>query len=145
MSSRRRIESSRANGAKSKGPKTAEGKRHSSMNAVKHGILARICVLSPESEEAFENLLAANVASLQPASYAEYDLIEQMTTASWRMRRIWAVERETLEAEIQKTPDRGSDATVAGGEKWHQNRRDKAVASGPQQEPRPNHPLAGTR
>ena len=43
----RRIAASRANGAKSRGPVTAEGKERSSQNARKHGGAACVLMLSP--------------------------------------------------------------------------------------------------
>ena len=45
----RKIEANRANAEKSTGPKTAEGKAMSRMNAIKHGILSREVVLRGES------------------------------------------------------------------------------------------------
>jgi len=42
-----RAEASRNNGRKSRGPKTPEGKRIASMNAVKHGLRALTPALAP--------------------------------------------------------------------------------------------------
>jgi hypothetical protein len=57
MSSERRIQTSRANGAKSQGPKTPEGKLRSARNRL-HDVLARTIVLDDE-HAAFTALLDA--------------------------------------------------------------------------------------
>jgi hypothetical protein len=53
MSSIRKIESSRANGALSRGPVTESGKQISSQNARRHALLARIVLLENESPDGF--------------------------------------------------------------------------------------------
>src|SRR5277367_480129 len=58
MSSQRRIDSSRANGAKSRGAVTPVGKYSSSRNNLRHGLLAKSAVLEEERSEAFLELLA---------------------------------------------------------------------------------------
>jgi hypothetical protein len=62
-----RAEAGRRNGAKSKGPRTAEGKARSSQNAIKHGLRARKrVVLHGESETEFKRLEAALIEELAP-------------------------------------------------------------------------------
>src|ERR1044072_6825725 len=93
MSSLRRIEASRANGARSKGPVTPEGKKRSAVNAMRHGLLADVLVLDGEARENFELLLDQHVDRLQPADGVEYALVEEMASAYWRLHRNWAIEK----------------------------------------------------
>jgi hypothetical protein len=92
MSSIRRILSSRANGSLSKGPVTAEGKRRSSRNAIRHGLLAGCVVLPGESPEAFEKLVACHYDRFCPGDEVEAGLVEEMSASYWRLRRAWAME-----------------------------------------------------
>jgi hypothetical protein len=66
MSSLRRIVSSRANGARSRGPLTAAGKDCSSTNALRHGLLAQCIVLENESDQAFHLLVAQHTDRFGP-------------------------------------------------------------------------------
>src|SRR4051794_25870464 len=100
MSSQRRIEASRANGARSRGPVTPEGKRRSSYNATRHGILAAATVLDSESRPDFEALLQHYVDRFQPLDNVEFGFVEQMVNAEWRIRRCWAIETRTLDHAI---------------------------------------------
>src|SRR5664279_6413781 len=65
MSSIRRILSSRANGARSIGPVTAEGKRRSAQNATSHGLLAHQIVMQDESPEGFEAVMNNHLDRLE--------------------------------------------------------------------------------
>jgi hypothetical protein len=113
MSSKRRIISSRANGAKSHGPSTPEGKLRSSQNAFRHGLLADCVVLDCESREAFLELLRVHEDRLQPADGVEFGMIEEMVAAKWRIHRAWAMEKGLLEKEINPKLPGGSIPQVA--------------------------------
>src|ERR1700690_2553058 len=100
MSSQRKIDSARSNGAKSHGPKTEAGRKISSMNAVTHGLYAKGVVLAEESREQHQEMLDAYLHQFQPQGPAEVDLVEEMVAAKWRQRRLWAIETDLLEDEM---------------------------------------------
>ena len=97
MSSLRKVLSARANGAKSHGPITPEGIRRSSLNALRHGLTAKTIVLTNESPDRFDQLLASYVDALQPADELEMDLVEEMAAAKWRQLRLWGIETSSLD------------------------------------------------
>ncbi len=101
MSSLRRIFSSQVNGALSRGPKTPEGKRRSSQNALRHGLLSKCLVLANESQDGFQALLDEHLSRLSPADGVELGLVEEMVAAAWRLRRIWALETRLLEDAVR--------------------------------------------
>src|ERR1039458_10187925 len=78
MSSLRRIESSRANGARSHGPVTDAGKQVSSQNALRHAPLARIVVLKNESSSGFAEVLDEHLVRFRPADAVEFAVVEEM-------------------------------------------------------------------
>ena len=102
MSSEEQRRASRENGALSRGPKTAEGKRRSSQNAVRHGILARTIVLDEEDEEAFKAFVRALQKEMAPRTENEAAMIETAAASRWRLMRVWAMEREALRLEMGK-------------------------------------------
>jgi hypothetical protein len=100
MPSLDRTLAARANGARSRGPVTPEGKQRSSQNALRHGLLAQCILLRDESPEAFQALLDQHLARLDPADGVEMGMIEEMAASFWRLRRAWALETRVLDNEV---------------------------------------------
>src|SRR5713226_8684232 len=94
MSTQRKIDSARANGAKSHGPVTEEGRKTSSMNALKHGLTARTVLFSNDNHADYDALLDSYIQSLQPIDPFEMDLIVEMVNAKWQQRRVQKFETE---------------------------------------------------
>ena len=108
MSSPRRIAASRANGAKSRGPVTPEGKARSATNATRHGLassvhrLADSLCLTIEARAELLDLHQAHVDEFAPTSRAEELIVEEMTAARWRMQRAWVMETYLLENQMDR-------------------------------------------
>src|SRR6266702_297115 len=92
----------RANGAKSRGPTTAEGKEKSSRNSIKHGLTAGNgnILLDCEDPDQLDEVLNKLLGIHEPATPAETDLVEEMFAARWRTRRMWTIETGLLNAEV---------------------------------------------
>jgi hypothetical protein len=100
MPSQQKIDSARANGAKSHGPKTEAGRKISSMNALTHGLYAKGVVLPNEPHAQYQEMLEAYLQQFQPNGPVEFDLVEEMVAAKWRQRRLWAIEADLLDDEM---------------------------------------------
>src|SRR5215831_3671704 len=81
----------RANGAKSQGPVTPEGKAKSALNAITHGLTASAIVLTTESKEKYAALLASYLEKCDPDGPIETDLVEEIVAAKWQERRVAAM------------------------------------------------------
>ena len=86
-SPRTRAEINRENASHSTGARTAEGRAKSSMNSLKHGLCGTFSILPSESEQDFDNLLAALQKDHQPANTTEQILVERMAQHHWLSRR----------------------------------------------------------
>ncbi len=100
MPTEKQIQTSRANGARSKGPKTAPGKLNSSRNSARHGLLAQTVVLETESVKRFLQLQASLMAEFQPSSTVQKLLVETMAAARWRLWRVWGIQSSALDRDI---------------------------------------------
>jgi hypothetical protein len=90
--SERKAESNRRNAQKSTGPKTAQGKAWSRLNALKHGILASQTVLTTvegrDARKAFELLVDGLGQDFAPVGTFEQVLVQQIAACLWRQRRL---------------------------------------------------------
>jgi hypothetical protein len=118
-----KAEAARENGAKSKGPVTAEGKRISSMNAWKHGLTAKSIRLEPgESANQCLHLHRAAYDRFLPSSPEEAARVDQLCVSLWLLRRI--VRRETAALQENFPPAAAPDPRLQQArafEAWIQN------------------------
>jgi hypothetical protein len=93
-----RAAASRRNGAKSRGPKTIEGKARSAQNALKHGLRAQKHIVLPgESATEFEALEAALLEELAPDGALQAVLARRVVAAAWRLERAERLEAGLFE------------------------------------------------
>jgi hypothetical protein len=103
-----RAEASRRNGAKSRGPKTPEGKARSSQNALKHGLRAqKLVVLRHEDAAGYEAHEEALLAELAPEGPLQTLLARRVAAAAWRLERADRMEAELFEQQGRGDRDLG--------------------------------------
>lgn len=93
----KRSVTSAANGAKSKGPKTPEGKAVARLNAIKHGIYSEMTVVNFEEEHELVAFGKRMRAELAPIGELELALADRLVSLAWRIRRLTSIEGELLE------------------------------------------------
>ena len=80
---------SRANGAKSRGPKTPQGKAVSSRNALKAGFTAKKFIIPElESEQEFDRFSLMLRKHHRPRNIEEALCVDRMIVVLWRIRRV---------------------------------------------------------
>jgi hypothetical protein len=90
-----RAEASRINGARSRGPKSPEGKTRSAQNALKHGLRAeKFVLLDDEDAGAFAALAGALADDLAPVGALQGLLARRLVAAAWRLERADRIESE---------------------------------------------------
>jgi hypothetical protein len=88
MASEAQIKANRLNALKSTGPKTAEGRAKSRMNALKYGLTAKQLIIFDEKEKDLSDLIAELFEDYQPVGAREEELTRQLALAFWSLRRI---------------------------------------------------------
>jgi hypothetical protein len=109
MSSQKRIDASRKNGARG-GPKTPKGKAVSSRNACKHPYR----VLSTEDQSGLDRLHQALCDEWLPVTYTESLILEELSLAMFQLQRIAYVESWLLEREMAVQADENKESFPEG-------------------------------
>jgi hypothetical protein len=86
----------RANSQRSCGPRTAEGKQRSSLNALHHGLTAASPVLPSEDAAAYQAHCRQFLDEHQPATATEKQLVQELADTAWRLNRIPLLEADVL-------------------------------------------------
>jgi hypothetical protein len=107
MPSQLKSDTARANGAKSRGPKSAATREISSRNSLKHGLSAcSTILLACESRAEFDLMLAEYNSIHLPATPEENGLVREMVAARWRIQRLWTAETSLIDLEmIRQQPE----------------------------------------
>jgi hypothetical protein len=87
-----KLTANRANAQLSTGPRTAEGRAVSSMNAVKTGLTGRTVLLPSDDAEAYRQHLEAYETEFQPVGLRERELVQSLADTQWRLQRIPGLE-----------------------------------------------------
>lgn len=85
-----RAESSRRNGAQSKGPVTEAGQQRSCLNRTTHGMQSTRIVLQNESRETYEQLCSLFFDIFDPHDIFEHECVSNIVNSRWRIRRLKA-------------------------------------------------------
>ncbi len=100
----------RQNAQKSTGPKTDEGKKISSQNAVTHGLhAADIIINSPhlrEEQSEFDQLVASVFDELKPKGVLQEHLVHKIAQCIWRHRRVVKAEAAAVNKQVDSEYDR---------------------------------------
>src|ERR1700726_293679 len=91
-----RTQINQANAQHSTGPKSTEGKRKSSLNALRHGLTGQIVVMPTEDLQASQRHLESFTAEYNPQGPTEAHLVQALADTSWRLNRVAALETNVL-------------------------------------------------
>ena len=120
MATKKQIESNRQNAQKSSGPKTEQGKKNTGSNALKHGLFSTSPVISDprfkESQEEYDLLKESLTEELKPVSTLQTHLVQKITDALWRYRRVVNAEKsEATASEKDRSKELFIEYFEAGG------------------------------
>jgi len=92
MISEKQLEANRSNALLSTGAKTEEGRKRSSMNALRHGLTGQVTTMTDEDRAAHDTFSKALMEDLAPEGAMEIQLAQRVATDSWRLNRASAIE-----------------------------------------------------
>ena len=128
--SSQQLAANRANAQLSTGPRTAEGKAASSLNAVRTGLTGRTILLSASEADAYELHVARFACDFNPVGERETELVQSLADTQWRLNRIpvleagiYAVRRKEYADLFPDENDENIRAVLVEIHIWETNRR----------------------
>lgn len=105
----KKMEANRRNSRKSTGPRTPQGKRRSSQNALLHGLTARHIVVQDrnggEHQADYNQLIASLNEYFEPQGILERMCVETIATCYWRRQRVFRTERGLIARNLAEKRD----------------------------------------
>jgi hypothetical protein len=119
MSTAKQIKANRRNARRSTGPRTPEGKRRSSFNAMKHGVYSKHLITPDENDSDLARLERSYVAYYRPPSEFELGQVRDLAGLAWRLRRYGRMESEILSDHgFEQEHEHGQDQFHYAGAGW---------------------------
>jgi hypothetical protein len=97
-------EASRANGARSRGPKTPEGKERASLAKLKHGLCSERLFLPDEDPLQYEILHQGYLDDWKPQTATGLTLVEKLARAEWAIRRARRSDHGVVSTNMRNAP-----------------------------------------
>lgn len=102
MTTMKKIIANRANGKKTKGPVTKNGKYWSSKNALKHGLRAAQPGLTVgENREEFDAFIKDGVMHYKPFDFYSRELFDRLMHKLWKLKMVPKIESGIMAYEMQ--------------------------------------------
>lgn len=92
MSTAAQIAANHVNAQASTGPKSEEGKKRSSLNALKTGLTGRTVLMPGEDAQAYRDHVSRFVDEFKPATAREAEIVQSLADTRWRLLRIPSLE-----------------------------------------------------
>jgi hypothetical protein len=100
MATIKQIEANRLNAQKSTGPRSAEGKAVTSMNALKSGVDAQSHIIRGEHQEQLQTLTAEYLERFRPATPEERFYVDTLIRDDWQLRRLAKADAQIWEYQM---------------------------------------------
>ena len=92
MSTAAQFAANLANAQASTGPISEEGKKRSSLNALKTGLTGRTVLMPGDDAKAYQDHVCRFIDEFEPANAGEEELVQSLADTRWRLLRIPALE-----------------------------------------------------
>lgn len=120
----KQLTANRQNALSSTGPKSIEGRKKISTNALSHGLTANKHLILGESEEEFETFKSGLLDELKPDTPLLEETAFQLLSIAWRLRRVPVVESAIFTLKVASVM-----ATEEDRKKFSFNSNDKKESS----------------